>query len=248
MVDAPHRRRSCRRLRRGGHDPEKVYAAYKPAVETQGAPTVILAKTDQGLRPGRGGRGQERHAPAEEAQRGGAARVPRPLRHPGLRRGRDRRRRSTGRPRTAPRSSTCASAARRSAAACPARARRRDAAGAARATVFDEFLAGSGDREVSTTMAFVRMLRRCCGNRSSGRTSCRSSPTRRAPSAWSRCSASSASTRTSGQLYEPVDAEQLLYYREAKDGQILEEGITEAGSMSLVHRRRHRATPRTACR
>jgi hypothetical protein len=60
----------------------------------------------------------------------------------------------------------------------------------------------------------------------------RSSPTRPARSAWTRCFGRSASTRHQGQLYEPVDRASLLYYHEAKDGQILEEGITEAGSMS----------------
>ena len=58
------------KLNRGGHDPEKVYAAYKAAVEHKGAPTVILAKTDQGLRPGRGRRRPQHHPSAEEAQRG----------------------------------------------------------------------------------------------------------------------------------------------------------------------------------
>ena len=53
-----------------------------------------------------------------------------------------------------------------------------------------------------------------------------------APSAWRPCFGSAGSTRTAGQLYEPVDSDSLLYYKEAKDGQILEEGITEAGSMS----------------
>ena len=52
-------------LRRGGHDPDKVYNAYKAAVEHNGQPTVILAKTDQGLRPGRSRRRPEHHAPAE---------------------------------------------------------------------------------------------------------------------------------------------------------------------------------------
>ena len=73
----------------------------------------------------------------------------------------------------------------------------------------------------------------CCATRSSASASCRSFPTRRAPSAWTRSSPSTTSTRNVGQLYEPVDAEfQQAAYREAKDGQILEEGITEAGSMS----------------
>jgi pyruvate dehydrogenase E1 component len=62
--------------------------------------------------------------------------------------------------------------------------------------------------------------------------SCPLSPTRPAPSAWSPCFAAPGIYSRVGQNYEPVDKESLLYYREAKDGQILEEGITEAGSMS----------------
>ncbi len=61
---------------------------------------------------------------------------------------------------------------------------------------------------------------------------CRSSPTRRAPSAWRACSPPSASTRRRARRYEPVDRDQLMYYKEAKNGQILNEGITEAGSMA----------------
>ena len=51
-----------------------------------------------------------------------------------------------------------------------------------------------------------------------------------------------------GQLYTPVDKDMIMYYKEAKDGQILEEGITEAGLDGQLHGRRHRATPTTACR
>ena len=67
------------RLNRGGHDPHKVYAAYAAAVKHKGQPTVILAKTDQGLRHGRGRRGPEHHAPAEEDGHDVDHGVPRPL-------------------------------------------------------------------------------------------------------------------------------------------------------------------------
>ena len=91
-----------RQLRRGGHDPKKVYAAYKAAVEHRGAPTVILARTIKGYGLGEAGEGQQHHPPAEEAQRGGAARVPHPLRHPDLRRGGRRGAASTGPPEDSP--------------------------------------------------------------------------------------------------------------------------------------------------
>ena len=67
-------------LNRGGHDPRKVYAAYAAASSTRGQPTVILAKTIKGYGMGVGRRGPEHHPPAEEDDRGGAARLPRPLR------------------------------------------------------------------------------------------------------------------------------------------------------------------------
>ena len=132
-----------KKLTLGGHDPIKVYNAYKAAVEHKGAPTVDPGAHDQGLRPRRSGRRQEHHPPAEEAERRGAARVPHPLRHSDLGR-RDRtRRRSTGRPTTAPRSGTCASGARRSAAIVPSRERAIAAARAAcRTTLFEEFSQG----------------------------------------------------------------------------------------------------------
>ena len=70
-----------KKLRRGGHDPEKVYAAYKAAVDTKGRPTVILANTDQGLWAGRGGRRTQHHPSAEKAERKRAEGIPHPLRH-----------------------------------------------------------------------------------------------------------------------------------------------------------------------
>ena len=82
-------------------------------------------------------------------------------------------------------------------------------------------------------MAFVRMLAAAAeAPEHRQAASCRSFPTRRAPSAWSRSSASAASTRSQGQLYEPVDRDAAALLPEAKDGQILEEGINEAGSMA----------------
>ena len=69
-----------RKLTLGGHDPIKVYNAYKAAVEHKGSPTVVDRADDQRLRSGRGGRGQEHHAPAEEDERRRAACVPHPLR------------------------------------------------------------------------------------------------------------------------------------------------------------------------
>ncbi len=92
-------------------------------------------------------------------------------------------------------------------------------------------------REISTTQAYVRvitvLLRDAIAGQARG---ARSWWTRRAPSAWKACSARSASSTSSGQLYEPVDKDQVSYYREDKAGQILQEGINEAGAHELVDR------------
>ena len=97
-----------------------------------------------------------------------------------------------------------------------------------------------GEREISTTMALrAHPHAAAARTRTSASTSCPSCPTRRAPSAWKACSARSASIASVGQLYTPQDADQLMSYREDKKGQMLEEGINEAGSHLLVDRRRH---------
>jgi pyruvate dehydrogenase E1 component len=100
-------------------------------------------------------------------------------------------------------------------------------------------------REISTTMAFVRILT-LLRDKAIGRASCRSCPTRRAPSAWKACSARSASTTSGPALHAGRQADQLMYYREDKDGQILQEGINEAGAMSSGSPRRRRTAPTTA--
>ena len=81
-----------------------------------------------------------------------------------------------------------------------------------------------------------------------GRTWCRSFRTNRAPSVWRACSGSSGSSRQVGQLYRPQDADQLMFYKEDKKGQILQEGINEAGALRVVDRRCARRTASTTCR
>ena len=159
MVEAPVRRPAARRCASAATIRVKVYTAYKAAVGAQGLADRHPRADDQGLRPRRGRRRQEHHPPAEEAERGGAARVPHALRHSRSPTTRSPTRRSTGRPTTAPRSSTCASGARRSAASCPTRTVARRAAASRRSTtLFEEFFTGTEGRKVSTTMVFVRLL------------------------------------------------------------------------------------------
>ena len=98
--------------------------------------------------------------------------------------------------------------------------------------LFDEFLTGSDGREVSTTMAFVVMLRKMLKDPEIGKLVVPIVPDEARTFGMESLFRNVGIYNSKGQLYEPVDINTLLYYREAKDGQILEEGITEAGSMA----------------
>ncbi|HLS87204.1 MAG TPA: pyruvate dehydrogenase (acetyl-transferring), homodimeric type, partial [Burkholderiales bacterium] len=221
------------RLRRGGHDPVKIYAAYHAAVRHRGRPTVILAKTKKGYGMGHWGQGKmgthQQKKLDDEALRAFRDRFSLPLSdedvaqlryyHPGadspeIRYLLARRntlggfvpeRRATARPLRAP---TIASA--------PA---------------FQKVLEGTA-REQSTTMIFVQLLSQLIKDPELGR--------RVVPIVADEARTFGLQTlfrqvgiySAVGQLYAPEDHEELLYYREAKDGQILEEGITEAGALS----------------
>ena len=114
----------------------------------------------------------------------------------------------------------------------PVRRRRRDRSRSPPLETFSSQLEGTGDREISTTMAFVRVLAALLRDKSIGRHIVPIVPTSRAPSGWRGCSARSGIYSPMGQLYQPQDSEQLMFYKEDQHGQILEEGITEAGSIS----------------
>jgi len=220
------------RLNRGGHDPYKVYAAYRAAVETTGGPTVILAKTIKGYGLGTAGEGmnvahntkkmvaeqvrafRDRFAiPVSDAQLDDDVPFIRPPENSAeMKYLRERvadlgsvpqRRRNVEKPLAVPPLSA-----------------------------FSALLEDSGEREISTTMAFVRSLGVLVRDKTIG--------ARIVPIV-------SDETRTfgmegmfrqlgmyapQGQLYRPQDADQLMWYREDKSGQILQEGITEAGGMS----------------
>ena len=101
-----------------------------------------------------------------------------------------------------------------------------------RSELFEEFLTGSEGREVSTTMAFVGMLRKMLRDTEIGKLIVPIVPDEARTFGMESLFRLVGIYSSQGQLYEPVDMNTLLYYKEAKDGQILEEGITEAGSMS----------------
>jgi len=219
------------KLLRGGHDPQKVYAAYKSAVEHRGAPTVILAKTVKGYGLGEAGEGrnithQQKELNEKELRefrtRFG---VPLPdeevVEAPFYRPAIDsletkyllERRKSLG-----------GFLPRRKIKAAPLHVPGLD--------YYAGSLKNSGDLQASTTTAFVRILSRLLRHESIGRHIVPIIPDEARTFGMDALFRQIGIYSPKGQLYDPVDRKTLLYYQEAVDGQILEEGITEAGAMS----------------
>jgi len=219
------------RLNRGGHDPHKIHAAYRAAVHHEGRPTVILAKTIKGYGLGKSGEGQNIshqqkklddegvtyfrdrfNVPIEDEQ---LAEVP--YYHPG----------------------------EDSEEVRYMKARRDDLGGylpqrrfepkpleIPELAAFESVTKGSGDREISTTMAFVRCLAVLLRDKHLKQhvvpIICDEARTFGMEGLFRQIGIYAPE----GQLYEPVDSDQLMYYKEDRKGQVLQEGITEAGSMS----------------
>jgi pyruvate dehydrogenase E1 component len=218
-------------LNRGGHDPFKVYAAFDAASRHKGQPTVILAKTIKGYGMGEAGEAmnithQLKKMPTEAVRRfRDRFQVPVPddklaevpyikfaegsKEHEYMK----SRRRELGGDR-------------------PKRRRRSESLPVPPLEAFDRLLKSTEDREISTTMALVQFLQLLMRDKQIGKRVVPIVPDEgrtfgmeglyRQAGIWSHV----------GQLYTPEDAEQLAFYREAKDGQVLQEGITEAGAMA----------------
>jgi pyruvate dehydrogenase E1 component len=222
---------ALRRLRLGGHDPKKVYAAYKAAVEHKGSPTVILARTIKGYGLGEAGEGKnvthQQKKLNEDELRVFRARFAVPLND------QDCVEVPFYRP---PENSAEIQylRARREALGgyVPQRSVRSKPLVADHDELFKEFLEGSDGREVSTTMAFVGMLRKMLKDTEIGKLVVPIVPDEARTFGMESLFRTVGIYSSVGQRYEPVDVNTLLYYKEAKDGQILEEGITEAGSMA----------------
>ncbi|HVO58954.1 MAG TPA: pyruvate dehydrogenase (acetyl-transferring), homodimeric type [Dongiaceae bacterium] len=222
---------ALRRLRLGGHDPRKVYAAYKAATEHKGGPTVILARTIKGYGLGEAGEGKnvthQQKKLNEDELREFRSRFGIPLNDedcatvPFYRPAEDSieiqylrsRREALG-------------------GYTPKRAVRAKPLVADHEELFKEFTEGSEDREVSTTMAFVAMLRKMLKDPEIGKLIVPIVPDEARTFGMESLFRTVGIYASGGQKYEPVDMNTLLLYRESKDGQILEEGITEAGSMA----------------
>ncbi|WDI45205.1 pyruvate dehydrogenase (acetyl-transferring), homodimeric type [Bremerella sp. P1] len=219
------------KLARGGHDPEKVYAAYKAATECKGKPTVVIAKTIKGYGLGEAGEGRNvthnQKKLNEEELREFRTRFSIPIsdeevvKAPFYRPPEDsaemrylkKRREELGGP-------------------VPSRPTTHPTSTIPTMEEYKEFLGGSKGKEMSTTMGFVRLLSKLCKDKNIGQNIVPIVPDESRTFGMEGMFRQVGIYAHSGQLYEPVDSDQLMYYKEAKDGQILEEGITEAGSMS----------------
>ena len=219
------------KLRRGGHDPHKVYVAYKAAVAHKNAPSVILAKTIKGYGLGEAGEGRnvthQQKKLNEDELRHFRSRFGIPIADEDI---------------------------HETPFYCPApdseeikylKARRHALGGylPARSVsvpifrppgdeLYAEFLQGTGDRTVATTMAMVHLLGKLLADPKLGKYIVPIVPDEARTFGMEALFRKVGIYSHVGQLYEPVDRHSLLYYKEATDGQILEEGITEAGAMS----------------
>ncbi len=220
-----------RKLKRGGHDPEKVFAAYKTAEGKNGAPTVILAKTIKGYGLGESGEGKnithQQKQLNEDALKHFRTRFAIPLT--------DEEVSGAAFHRPSENSEEIQYLkARREALGGPLPQRRTTAAPleSADPAHFAEFHTGSEGREVSTTMVFTRLLAKLLRDPKFGKRIVPIVPDEARTFGMEALFRQVGIYSHVGQRYQPVDRETLLYYKEATDGQILEEGITEAGSMS----------------
>ena len=218
-------------LNRGGHDPYKVYAAYAQAVKSNGKPTVILAKTIKGYAFGGGAEAQN------------ATHSVKKLDIEGLKKFRDR----FGIPvednklaevpyyRPAEDSLEIRYMRKvREKLGGPLPQRRSEAKQVTipKLEAFDAQLKGSSDREQSTTMAFVRMLSTLCKDKEIGDQVVPIVPDEARTFGMEGMFRQMGIYSAVGQLYDPADSNQVMYYREDKQGQMLEEGITESGAFS----------------
>jgi pyruvate dehydrogenase E1 component len=219
------------RLRLGGHDPEKVYAAYKAAVGHKGSPTVILARTIKGYGLGEAGEGKnvthQQKKLNQEELREFRTRFGIPISDEEVAEAPFYRP-----PEDSPEMQYLQERRRKLGGYFPNRVVNLTSLPTPSEELFEEFYRGTADREVSTTMVFVRILAKLLRDPELGNLIVPIVPDEARTFGMEALFRQVGIYSHTGQHYEPVDAASLLYYKEAEDGQILEEGITEAGSMS----------------
>jgi pyruvate dehydrogenase E1 component len=218
------------RLNRGGHDPRKVHAAYAAASSHKGQPTVILAKTVKGFGLGKGGEGQmiahQQKKLSEEDLRAFRDRFHIPVNDDDIARlpfrkpdassdeGRYLRERRTS-----------------LGGSLPARRKEAPPLVVPPLETFGPLLEGTGEREISTTMAFVRILTILLKDKNIGKNVVPIVPDEARTFGMEGLFRQIGIYSSVGQLYTPQDAETLMSYREDKKGQMIEEGINEAGAL-----------------
>jgi pyruvate dehydrogenase E1 component len=218
-------------LRLGGHDPEKVYSAYAEAVKTKGKPTVVLARTIKGYGMGEAGEGRnithQQKKLNEEELLSFRDRFNIPLSNE------EAIKAPFYKPRDDSEEMIYLQERRKSLGGyLPVRNKFSKKLKSPNADIFNEALSGYGERTLSTTMAFVRLLSKLVKNPDAGKYIVPIIPDEARTFGMDSLFRQIGIYAHTGQLYEPVDSDQFLYYKEAKDGQILEEGINEAGAMS----------------
>ena len=219
------------RLNRGGHDPHKVYAAYAAAVAHKGQPSIVLAKTVKGYGMGDAGEGQnithQQKSMDIESLKTFRTRFDLPISDkevenlayykpgkdsPELKYMMERRNALGG--------------------FLPIRKKQGNKLNVPSIDAFSKQLESSGDREISTTMAFVRILTTLVKDKDIGKFIVPIVPDEARTFGMEGMFRQLGIYSSVGQLYEPQDSDQVMFYKEKKDGQILEEGINEAGSFS----------------
>jgi pyruvate dehydrogenase E1 component len=223
----------CFHSSRGGHEARKVYAAYRAALEFKGAPTVILAQTVKGYTLGEGFESRNANHQMKKLD-GKQFRTMRdllglpipdakldeglvPYSHPGADspevRYLQERRAELGGP-------------------APARRVHPVVLPEPEEHAFKALIKGSGKQEMATTMAFVRLMKDLMRDKQTGKRWVPIVPDEARTFGMESLFPSAGIYSPLGQTYDPVDRDQLMYYKEAKDGQVLNEGITEAGAMA----------------
>lgn len=220
-----------RKLGRGGHDPLKIYAAYKAALDHKGQPTVILAKTVKGYGLGEAGEGRnithQQKKLNEKELREFRSRFGVPISDEDVAQTPFYRP-----PEDSPEIQYLLEQRKKLGGYLPHRKVTSLPLNIPKLEFFSEFLKGSDKFEVSTTMVLVRMIGNLLRNKELTKHIVPIIPDEARTFGLDPLFREIGIYSPKGQLYDPVDKESLLYYREIKDGQILEEGITEAGAMS----------------
>jgi len=219
------------RLNRGGHDPHKIYAAYHSAVSHTGQPTVILAKTVKGY--GMGGSGEAINITHSQKK----------MKMDDLKSFRDRfqvpisdkevEQMSFYRPPDdAPELEYLKQCRTALGGHLPARRTKGDSLDIPALTIFERLLQETGEREISTTQALVQAMTLLCKDKNIGQRVVPIVPDEARTFGMEGMFRQIGIYAHEGQKYEPVDRDQLMYYKENQSGQLLEEGITEDGAMS----------------